>query len=298
MLAGYDWVSKHLIRGAVLGNGWQRDEGSKKIVVFGELIGGGLATMLSLTENHIGRIGIEAAAVVNPVVDWTFPDTVSSQELRQDEEEAEIDNNTIGKKRRSSKSKILGSWTAFGEQGPVNANCWLSLRKKCFSKPEYYFDPFASPLLFFRTPGLEVPSEDPPCAKSELSGSGSGEETSIIRRKAHRRFPPTGSGLRLPNMLISVGEDNLLRDQGVELAELMRRSLVMHERLLRRNEISDPWFYNRAQVNEGTRGLNEEAEQRVQLLKKPGTGLLGLKSPTERRKEMADIGNWLCDVLR
>jgi len=297
VLAGYDWVLKHLAHGAMAYNCSPPSERPKRIGVYGELVGGGLAAMLALTESHIGRIGIRAAAVENPILDWTFPDTLSSQDLERDE--AEYDSsNMAGKRKHMSKTKVLDSWTAFGKRGPINANHWLSMRRFCFSKPEYYFDPFASPLLFFRTPGIDLPPEDPPNVGPESCIPISAEETATKQRKVHRKFPPMGSGLRLPNMLIGVGEENLLKDQGIALADLMRRSIVMHDQVLRRDATSEPWIYDPAQVNRETSRVHDEAKQRVQLVRKPGVGLIEAKSPAERTQEMMEVGRWFQDVLR
>ncbi|KAI9877695.1 MAG: hypothetical protein M1830_003102 [Pleopsidium flavum] len=297
VLAGYDWVLKHLAHGAVSNSGSPPSERAKNIGVYGELVGGGLAAMLALTESHIGRPGIKAAAVDNPILDWTFPDTVSNQDIER--EEAEYDSsNVIGKKKHISKAKVSDSWTAFGKRSSIDANHLLSLRKSCFSNPEQYFDPFASPLLFFRTPGIDIPPEDPPSILLESSTPISAEGTATKRRKAHRKFPPMGSGLVLPNIRIGVVEDDLLQDQGVALADLMRRSIVMHERLLRRDVSSDPWDYNQVQVSAEIDRVNNEAEQRVQLVRKPGVGILGTKSAAERVKEMMQVGQWFRDVLR
>jgi acetyl esterase/lipase len=68
VLAGYDWIRDHLLR-----DEFQRPY-LARMGVCGELVGGSLATMLALTECHLGQSRIGAAAVNSPVVDWVFPD--------------------------------------------------------------------------------------------------------------------------------------------------------------------------------------------------------------------------------
>lgn len=296
MLAGYDWVLKHLVHGTSAHNGVGQPGGPRRIGVYGELIGGGLAAMLALTESHIGRSGIGAAAIANPVVDWTFPDTVANHQLEHDEDE-HVDREMIRKRKQPSKASIMDSWTAFGQKGPISANDLLSLRKRIFSKPEYYFDPFASPLLFFRTAGTDIPPEDSPTPDPDPSSPVPEDEPATKRRKAHRRFPPLGSGLRLPKMSVRLGDESLLRDQGVALVDLMRRSIVLHERPSS-NKFSDPWVYDEEEVVRSLDRARNEAEQRVRLVMKPGKGLFSTSRADERAEEMIEIGRWVQDALR
>ncbi len=270
VLAGYDWVMKHLSYDAPT-----RDVSSpearipKRIGVYGEFIGGGLAAMLALTESHIGRSGIAAAAVANPIVDWTvpFPETVWEYDDRECDDDDEY-----GRRVTATESSLKAAGTdprtaASNAQARLSTTTLVSLRKSLFPKPESYFDPFASPLLFFRTPGIDIPSDDPdlevhrdrdpdpdtlsthpdstsqspsPTILPSTSNPDSDEQSPPAKRhRAHRRFPPTASGLRIPHMRIAVGgqgegrEGNILRDQGVALAEVMRRSVILHERGLR-----------------------------------------------------------------
>lgn len=296
MLAGYDWVLKHLVNDRPAQDGAWPPEDPPRVGVYGELVGGGLAAMLALTESHIGRNGITAAAVANPIVDWTFPDTTSNQQLEHDEAEY-VDQDMIGRRKKRSKASIMDSWTAFGKQEPISADYLLSLRNRVFSKPEYYFDPFASPLLFFRTPGINVPPEDPPTPVLDSSSPSTEEEPATKRRKAHRRFPPSGSGLRIPKMRVSVREESLLHDQGVALVNLMRRSIVLHERPSK-DRFSEPWIYDEEQVARAIDRARIEAEQRVRLFMESGRGILPTSSADGRAEEMMEVGGWFQDVLR
>ena len=296
VLAGYDWVLKHLVHDAVPSEGPSAYGRPKTVGAYGELVGGGLAAMLALTESHIGKRGIGAAAAANPIVDWTFPDAVADEGLERDGVES-VYTNVIGKRKASSKTTVTDSWTSFGKQGVITADDLLSIRQRIFPKPEYYFDPFASPLLFFRTPGVDVPADESSMDSPDAPSTISEEVPSTKRRKAHRRFPPSGSRLRLPSMRISLGEENLLRDQGVAVAELMRRSIVMHER--RGSDVfSDPWVDESEKVAEVVNRAREEAERRVQLIRQPGVGFQAIKTAADGAEEMMDVGRWFKDVLR
>lgn len=295
VLAGYDWVLKHLVHGASTHNGARSPGGPRRVGVYGELIGGGLAAMLALTESHVGRSGVGAAAVVHPVVDWTFPDTATDPQLERDVAGDTVRDMT-GKRKQGPKAGVMDSWTAFGHAGPISANDLRALRKCIFSKPEYYFDPFASPLLFFRTPGIDVPPEDSLTPDPDQSSPSLEAEPATRRRKAHRRFPPSGSRLRLPNMRVSVKEESLLRDQGVTFVDLMRRSIVLHERASS-DRFSEPWVYDEEQVARSNERARREAEERVRLLVEPRKDLLPTSSAEDRAEEMMEVGRWFRDML-
>ena len=125
----------------------------------------------------------------------------------------------------------------------------LSIRSKLFRNPETYFDAFASPILFLRAPGRDCPSENPdPFLVSSRSLSPAAQAfgpdddddldnhayTSSYqppkRRKVLRRWPPnTTDPILLPQTRVYVrdtsgGEAGVLRAQGEELVELMRRA--------------------------------------------------------------------------
>ena len=69
VLVGYDWVLQNLLhKRSISRPGRSEDVG--RIAVCGELIGGGLAAMLALTECRKGEPGVMAAALSNPLVDW------------------------------------------------------------------------------------------------------------------------------------------------------------------------------------------------------------------------------------
>lgn len=247
VLAGYDWIKKHL--GGITSpvGPASSTAGRRKLGVCGELIGGGLAAMLALTECHFGKQGISAAALGNPVVDWTalFPEVQSADSVNQSSPSTPNDSLTI--------------------------QSLLTLRNKIFHKPAHFFDPFASPALNFRIPSFDLPVEVPHYllqhSKPEVLIETDSSEATAKKRRSHRKYPLLSQGLRLPTVRVEVGNDNLLKPQGAELAELMQRSISLWE-------------------NEGGYlAGHTEGRERIQLVQREGLGFWG-------DREITEIGNW------
>lgn len=210
VLAGYDWVRKNLRQEASTSDPTAQ---TRQMGVCGEVVGGGLATVLALTECH-GTSGIRAAAVNNAIVDWTALD-----ELHKDET-----------------SKLHGD-VAYGHDADLSTDASYALslenlrdlRRQIFVPPEKLFDPFASPLLFFRTPrfAMEVKSSESPEneLKDDQETDGEDSPNLVKKRLSHRSFPPLHSDLILPRIRLEVGSESPLKDQGYELIQLMERSL-------------------------------------------------------------------------
>lgn len=219
--------------------------------------------MLALTECHMGRPGVRAAVMGNPITDWTaFLDSSDTDEL----------SSTTGYNPASYLS---------------NPSHFLAARSSLFTKPSHYFDPFASPLLFFRTPSSELPLDYPssptPDAQSSpdnISDDPSSSKTPAERtkkRRAHRRHPPLHSTLRLPKIRVDVGMESVVREQGWELAEGWRRSVELYE------------GGGRGRV--GSVDRIGEGEERAEVMEKEGVGMW-----TE--EDMVEIGGWFGRVLR
>ncbi|KAI4268478.1 MAG: hypothetical protein L6R35_006761, partial [Caloplaca aegaea] len=206
LLASYDWVLAHLLPTTT-----SPTTTAPQIGVCGEHAGGSLAATLALTECHTHKPGgIAAAALGNPIVDWTCP--FRSPDSHTDEYDT---------KSPSPLRKALHT-----------------LRARSFTQLQHQHDPFASPLLFFRTPAYDLPpsssssfslSRKTPPAAAEDDDDAS-DKTTTPKRRSHRKYPPLESQLRLPLTRIMVGEDHPLREQGVEFAQLMRRSVDLYER--------------------------------------------------------------------
>lgn len=187
----------------------------RPLLIYGSFLGGTLASSLSLTETQIRPVtsSIEGVIVRNGVFDWSQVVT-------------------------SRPSSALNRLPATDEIA-TGRDVWdiaalHTLKTHLFTSPASAFDPFASPVLFFRSPGLSVPSYFPGTTPSALppkpddpalldglsiseeelaslrartsnsSGSTpenqSDEEVAVSRRSA-LRFPPKDSGLRIPHSL-------------------------------------------------------------------------------------------------
>ena len=307
VLCGFDWIVDHLLpkRGI---NRFGRSESVGQMAVCGEFIGGSLATALALTECRIGQPGIVASAISNPIVDWLSLDEVSESKKGQ----------MAMKKLRSEDSTILSELQRL-----------RYLRGRLFQKPEGYFDPFASPILFFRSAGIGVPPspEDTPIDDLEqLSlleraeyyrqqvGIMDGNPTSsngtianntldLTMRKASRRFPSKALGLRLPQFHISTGSASPLRSQADELARSLRQSFVRQgknavpglsdfgRKVLMEDEHDDLDEEQRAVANR----QEADAKRKVELHVKEGLGNWGESVDSEA--SLSDAARWLKDKL-
>lgn len=274
-LAGYDWVKTHLLpKRGILRAG--RADHVGRVAVSGELIGGGLAAMLAVTECRIGETGVVAAALSNPIVDWVGIDD--------------------GKKSHPPNGEMQ--------------DLLLSARNKLFKRPGHYFDSFASPLLFFRSPGRDVPkfSASGPlddlehlayleredffrqqlalsaipnrlhdAETQEVEDDSSGGKTGSPR-KTSKRYPSPSLGLKLPPFYISSGSVSPLSEQADEMAQLLRKSF------LRTAQTSD--FGRKVLLPEEIQRLSDEeklerqalvaeAYEMVELVRGEGQGLWG-----------------------
>lgn len=132
--------------------------------ILGTHVGGSIALMLALTESE----SVHAVAALEPICDWTGLDaycTVPEEEHEKDQDqeqketEPEIDPETESPepstKSRSTKRKKPRS------PAPPDLVRLLQARESLFDKPSQYFDTFASPLLFLRSPGKPVPTTFP-----------------------------------------------------------------------------------------------------------------------------------------
>ena len=239
--------------------------------------------MLALTECHEDRKGITAAAVGNPLVDWTglFP---HESDHTSDSQEAGLVRRTHGDlsflpdpykgglpRRLLPHQKTISFNTPSSDPLPIGG--LLQIRRHYFRKPESYFDPFASPLLFFRTPSAELPRESPAnYTIIDQSEKGGDSAESVNKRRSPRKYPPTDSNLLLPWMRVDVGKENVLQDQGLEFVELMRRS------------------FRRSRV-ERSASAQKEVHRTFEVVEREGMGLWDAKDALE-------IGQWFGEVLR
>ena len=258
VVAGYDWILRHLVRGD---NGHRDlDKAFGRVGICGELFGGSLAAGLALTECHTRKAGIRAAVLGNPVSDWTAMYPVSKPGS------AEATSRFTKKKVAAPKA----SWDTFAESSLLPTSAVLKARNTFFSAPEDYFDPFASPVLFFKTPATEVPPDIDPIDEVFAEWDLSFREFEK-KRRSPRRYPGPDAYLRLPDTRVWVGDGCVLRDQGIELAQCIARSNNLHG---------------------GPDGRGEGTGwERVEVQVKSGVGVWG-------EKEFKEMGQWFGQVLR
>jgi acetyl esterase/lipase len=297
VLAAYDWVKGHLVASEVSSSRHGRHKKKiAKLGVCGQLLGGSLATMLALTESRIGETRIAALAAHNPVLDWIFPEP--EQVVDESDHDGEFgdlveDGAPPPKKTKSRgrKKKKLSSWELYGSKPTLPASSLLNLRSTIFRKPANYFDPFASPILFFRSPGADVPvdplsltTDDP--LPAELQGRPT------RRRKVHRVFPPTGSTLKLPRTLLSFDRNSVLSDQNDEMVRLMRRAVMRKYLASLDVEGTDAdWRTSMATAN---------AEERIEAWVHEGPLQVwgnDAEDAREWRQDVEEVGSWMRQAL-
>ncbi|KAL8998365.1 MAG: hypothetical protein Q9169_002578 [Polycauliona sp. 2 TL-2023] len=244
VIAGYDWIRKHLYPSANQPDNktyskYHHVSPKKRLGACGELAGGSLAAMLALTECNPNSI--TAAALGNPIVDWSSPLQLPAS--------SENDSNSLNHSIKT-------------------------LHTTSFAKPEHRYDPFASPLLFFRTPAYELPTPSlygtsfPPTPSGPSQGSTSASSSELVpRRLSHRKHPPQGSGLRFPATRIDVGNGFIMGNQALQFAELMQRSVNLYEE------------------------RSGDTRQRVEVVERAEEGLW-------EEKDVMDVGRWMGEVLR
>ncbi|KXT10870.1 hypothetical protein AC579_8990 [Pseudocercospora musae] len=222
--SAFDFIVSNLLpKRALIRPG--RSEHVGTLAVCGELVGGQLATALALTECRAGEPGIVTAAVSNPIADWT-----------------ELDIDFLSDTTKLSKSRA--------EQLNLELERLRAQRNILFRKPEHYFDPFASPILFFRSPGIHIPEmtdqkilddmdllalfareehvrhESAAVSALPVEDPPSAHERERPPRRTSGRFPSKALNLRLPSFHITAGLGSALSDQAAELAEQLKRSLA------------------------------------------------------------------------
>lgn len=292
VLAGYDWIKEHLLPKRAISRAG-RSSHVGRIGVCGELIGGGLATMLALSECRVGEPGVTGAAVNNPVVDWTSLDPQIPSKLFE---------------RMSASPNVDMS------------KAMVSLRGELFRKPSHYFDPFASPLLFFRSAGIDIPPapevprddmehlmmlERDDFHREQLALSAVSVEaldqaeiyTSAKKRKASKRFPSSSSRLRLPPFHITSFKQPPYGAQASELAKLLRQSYLRRTVLGISEKLLEDGDFEELDIDEtiAKRARLSEAEKHAILDQYPEMGLWD--DSTAGRDRVYQVAKWLRHTL-
>jgi hypothetical protein len=288
---------------------WQRSlaEGSsssspRMLGVCGQLLGGSLAATLSITECEVQppnplRCRVVAAALNNPIVDWVEPDReavgrqVVSVSSHNNDASGVADEDGVLKHKKQGKRKKLSSWTEFKDLDPLSEAALLSCRNAVFEKPDRYFDPFASPIHFFRTAGINVSTD-----KTALSYDPDDLPARQLYRKASLQFPSTSSNVILPQIRLTTGKASILRSQDEEFIERIKASELRNS--LRHRKISPKLFaaMEEDQPSEA-RKIREEVEKKFQLNILEGSGLWGYGPEELWRSDVESTGKWLTEVL-
>ncbi|CAG8892664.1 unnamed protein product [Penicillium egyptiacum] len=135
-LAGFDWIQTHLR--------------PSKLAIFGTHVGGSLALMLALTEAQ----SVRAVAAVDPICDWPGLDEYCTRESTIPTRKTEAGDNTTLSSTKPSKHKRQPRKK---NPPPPDLVPLLQARSEFFLTPERCFDSFASPILFLRSAGRDVP---------------------------------------------------------------------------------------------------------------------------------------------
>jgi acetyl esterase/lipase len=256
VLAGYDWIWTRLL---VNGNS------SAKVGICGQLLGGSLGSMLALTESKATRgVSITAAALNNPIVDWIVSDREKLELAAVEEVEKALQVQEKPKRTRRKKKLVGTSWTHYGDSETLSTASLLSARKMLFKNADGYFDSFASPMHFFRTPGLALSIDD-----GDVIG------TPVLARKSPRVFPPSDSRLILPAVSLTVGAQSPLLSQVEEFRDRLIRSKLRTER-----------------IDETDTRAAEIGAQLLPMIHSPSAGLWGV-GKWDWQSDVERAGKWL-----
>lgn len=229
--------------------------------------------MMALTECHSRKQGsIAAAGIGNPVADWT---SLVFEGNATEDVSANLARHAEAVKNTPPSSGTI-PWTGKS----LRTDSLLSARNNLFPKEDRFFDPFASPLLFFRGPafdlkGIQLPESVVSSATADtMAEQPSDDDTAsaLRNRLSHRKYPPRNSGLCLPQMRVELGEKNILKEQGLEFVRLMRRSVSL-------------WEYQEKGDS------NKDGSDRIELLERPESGWWG-------NEEIHDLGAWFAQAFR
>ncbi|KAF2847442.1 alpha/beta-hydrolase [Plenodomus tracheiphilus IPT5] len=323
VLTGYDWIQQNLLRDAFdrpyLG----------RLGVCGQLVGGSLATMLALTECRVGEPRIAAAAVNNPIVDWVFPDelpAVSPSELPEptgaddtalpaDQDPATllpVAKTSRKRPKPTTKKSPLTAWQAHGDNTMIPTPTLSAERDMLFRRPDDYFDRFASPIHFFRSPHAQMvcPEQDDIAASQQPDSDElldmevqfalnhyasfhgktktSPAVATLSRCRAYaRNYPQAGTSLKLPAWHMTTGLQSPLADQTLELVKVIQRSLARQR--LKSQSGRTRWL----NVSEKTT-YEQWAQEQVRLQTRPGVGLWSPQNDdTNWTIPVDEVGAWM-----
>ncbi|KAF2802387.1 uncharacterized protein BDZ99DRAFT_454726 [Mytilinidion resinicola] len=339
VLTAYDWILQNLVRSSTTGptNGRTTSK-LARLGVYGELVGGGLAAMLALTECKLGSSRIGAAAVNNPVVDWVFPDELAaiikpdSSPVYEAQDESygsdslmdwwaqqEAEEVATPKPPKRAPKAAKSSWKDYAHNAALPTSALLESREVFFKKQEDYFDRFASPICFFRSPKGELvypehedilassspptsevdsPTLDPDLSFQEILSEVESHEPrpppalpTLLRCRAYYRpYPPSHLDLDLPFMRITTGSESPLLDQASEFSGMTKRAVarqITSNRHTRDSRDSQEGDQLKAKAQ-------EIADRKVSLSVQAGLGLwTGVNSIEGWKNSVEEVGSWM-----
>ena len=334
VLAAFDWAVRHLTPTPAVPQPsrrdayWREDDAkaspsaTAKVGVVGTGVGGSLGLMLGLTECIVNeRACVAAVSVTNPICDWSDLEANSAASftagIAGSKRASKSQNKSVAESSTPAVDSPLLLPTGVTNSSALDRRFLLHLRTSSFppSSPWKYFDPFASPLLFLRTPSKDVPGPrsledeftrlmlaDDTDSQSKTESDGNKERQR--RRKVPLKWPPPGStGMVMPRMKITVPKDvgdNVIAAQGEEMTRLLRRALVRGS--IAGRGVGDKFW---ASVEEDEEDedesaqelsrIKEEADRWVELITKPYDPVSSHESLEE---ETRNLGIWFDRILR
>ncbi|CAD6447529.1 c06d6995-d411-4e3f-b632-36f3bb893c6d [Sclerotinia trifoliorum] len=162
-LHAYSWLLNRylphlLLGGRTLDSTFLSDQPpaiQRPLLIYGSYLGGTLATSLALTESRNSPLPpakIDSLIVHNGIFDWTPISTTPDPSIFPSE---------FSDFSSSNPSYDHPSTLELYTHSPWTIKTLHALKTRLFPSPSQTFDPFASPILFFRTPGIQVPQRWP-----------------------------------------------------------------------------------------------------------------------------------------
>ncbi|KAK7744707.1 hypothetical protein SLS62_010126 [Diatrype stigma] len=215
-MQGYDWILKNLA---------PPEYKRRDVYTCGSYLGASLATSIALTESYPHEhMAVRGCVALNGIYNWTMflPDHPINQPPKKNRSKNKGEDDGH---RSNDPKPPLGSSSSSTLRPPPDPAV-LKLKQQAgalFSQPDGLFDPFASPCLFFQTPGLLVPRTftEPATAADYYRATMSmaledflspddpltaEEFLRLVRPRAPRRsavaFPPWNSTLKIPEALL------------------------------------------------------------------------------------------------
>jgi hypothetical protein len=188
------------------------------------------------------------------------------------------------------------------------------MREVLFRRQDDYFDRFASPIHFFRSPhaqlilaqGADSTALEQPDYALDIETQMSLNHYASFNRKASepiglpeltrcrayaRTYPQSGTKVSMPVWNITTGSQSPLYDQAVELSKVLRRSIARHtlksqSGRTRWHDPAEKQYYE------------DYAQERVQFNSCSDTGLWSQqKGDTKRQTHINNVGSWMKQCL-